>query len=229
MQKYILIIDDDADILFLNSRALKKRGYDVAAAETLALARTRLNEREPDAIVLDVNLPDGSGLDFCGEIRGVTNAPILLLTGRGEKDERLAGLRAGGDDYITKPYDVDELCERVAAFIRRSGLLNAPAKTLTVDSLMLDFVSSRAFWKGEDLLLSAKEFSLLALLAQSEGEAVSKELLFERVWKLPLADDGHALWIQISRLKRKLEDASGNILSLSTARGKGYKLEINNQ
>lgn len=223
----VLLIEDNRDILEANKRIFNKAGHTVHTAETLAEARAALQGTPPDAIVLDILLPDGNGLDFIEEIRAVSVAPVLLLTSLTEPDERLTGLRAGGDDYITKPYSVEELRERVAGFLRCDALLRERRpQAITRGPLTLNLVARRAFLSGEDMVLRPKEYDLLLLLVQNEGKTLATVYLYETVWALPFQNDGGAVWAQLSRLKRKLESGGGAI-ELCAVRGEGYRLEIN--
>lgn len=226
-QPVILLVEDNPAILEANRQALAHEGYRIETAITLSEARKQLAENPPDAIVLDIMLPDGNGLDFLRELReGGQIAPVLLLTSLIKKDERLEGLRAGGDDYITKPYDIDELRARVAAFLRRVKMDResaTPAEVVTLGPLALDLTRQRGTLQGEDLRLTPKEFILLLMLVQSEGEALARETLYEAAWQSPMGTDSGALWRQISALKRKLGDA---YFDLSAQRGFGYMLKF---
>lgn len=188
-----------------------------------------LAETTPDALVLDIILPDGNGLDFLREMRDTGQAaPVLLLTSLIKKDERLEGLRTGGDDYITKPYDIDELRARVAAFLRRVKMDRESAPPnghITRGPLTLDLVAQQAFLSGDNLLLAPKEFALLLFFVQNEGNTLTREAIYEAVWKQPLAGDAGALLMQMSRLKKKLEERGDRIV-ITAFRGEGYKLEI---
>ena len=170
MSSVILLGEDNEQILCGNERMLKRRGYVVAAALTLAEAKTRIEERMPDAIVLDIMLPDGSGLDFMRELRRGSNVPILLLTGLTTPEDVVRGLSDGGDDYLAKPYDFGILLARIEALLRRAGQV---PNTLTKGALRLDIIAGRAFIDGDDLLLSPKEFALLLLMVQNEGRLLS--------------------------------------------------------
>lgn len=225
-QPVILLVEDNPAILEANRQALAHEGYRIETANSLAEARQALAATPPDAIVLDILLPDGSGLDFLREMREAgQSAPVLLLTSLIKKDERLEGLQAGGDDYITKPYDIDELRARVAAFLRRVRLDREsapPAQTINRGLLTLDTLAGRAFLNGVDLRLTPKDFSLLRMLVQNEGKTLSKAALYEAVWKAPLAGDDTAIKTAVSRLRKKLEDSDFTIKSL---RGQGYRFE----
>ena len=220
-QKTILLVEDNKDLSEINRRALVAEGYSVKTAFTLAQARNILQTVSPEVILLDVALPDGDGMDFCGEIRQSTDAHILFLTSRTEHEDKLKGLGVGGDDYITKPYKLDELLARVNAAMRRREIGNA-AKNLVKGALTLNLVASQAFVNGEDILLTPKEFSLLHLLAEHEGQSISSERLYEKVWNAPTGDDVRTVKFQIYNLRRKLENSGYTIVS---TRGEGYCFE----
>jgi len=220
-QKTVLLVEDNKDLSEINRRSLVAEGWFVETAFTLAQARDLLQTISPEVILLDVALPDGNGMDFCGEIRQSTDAHILFLTSRTEHEDKLKGLGVGGDDYITKPYKLDELLARVNAAMRRREI-NASVKTLTKGSLTLNLVASLAFVSGKDLRLTPKEFALLRLLAEREGQIISSERLYEKVWNAPSGDDVRAVKFQIYNLRRKLENSGYSIVSM---RGAGYCFE----
>jgi DNA-binding response OmpR family regulator len=214
MNRLILLVEDNEQIQRGNERMLKRRGYAVASALTLAEARRRIAEQTPDAIVLDIMLPDGNGLDFMRELRmrklkTESSVPILLLTGLTTPEDVVRGLSSGGDDYLAKPYDFNVLVARIEALLRRTGRV---PETLTKGALQLDIIASRAYLDGNDLLLSPKEFALLLLMAQNEGRLLSAEYLSEAIWKQPPAADNGAVKTAVSRLRSKLGDskADGN-------------------
>jgi DNA-binding response OmpR family regulator len=221
--KIILLVEDNPKILAANRRILERDGHRTLTATTLAETRERLKSAVPDMIVLDIMLPDGSGLDFMRELREICDAPVLFLTAKTERNDRLAGLRAGGNDYISKPYDIDELRERVAAFLRLSAARKPPSK-LILGALELDIVADRAFVNGEDLLLTQKEFALLLLLAQSEGKTLAADALYAKIWGRPMAGDKNTLQATLSKLRKKLAPSDFDIRA---SRGRGYALERN--
>lgn len=228
MKEYILLVEDDPNILRTNRRILEREGFFVLCASSLQEARMQLMQHKPDAIVLDIRLPDGSGLAFCEEIRSSTSAPVLFLTALDEKSEIIEGLVAGGNDYITKPYDVDEFLARVGAQLRLARMNRQAAensKTMIRGPLTLDVVALRAFLSGNDMLLSAREFSVLLFLLKNEGKTLSAAQIYEGAWSQPMASSANALWKCISRLKSKLTLSDGSI-SLLNFRNEGYMLEI---
>jgi DNA-binding response OmpR family regulator len=214
----ILLVEDNLEIQEVNKNMLIQcGGYRVRLAKNLAEARERLAEAEPDLIVLDIMLPDGSGLDFLQELRRSADIPVLLLTALGEPSDTAKGLRAGGDDYLAKPYDNDELLARIESLLRRAS---RPQKTLTKGRLALNVNSGMAFIDGRDLLLSPKEFAVLLFLAQNEGKTVNAEYLYREVWGLPLFNK-QTVKNRISELRKKLEDAASGCY-IESVRGEGY-------
>lgn len=214
----ILLVEDNREIQEVNKNMLVQcGGYSVRLAKNLAEARKRLTEAEPDIMVLDIMLPDGSGLDFLEELRRNTDIPVLLLTALAEPRDTVKGLRAGGDDYLAKPYDNDELLARIEVLLRRTS---RPPKTLTKGRLMLNMISGMAFVDGKDLLLSRKEFAVLFLLAQNERKTVNAEYLYREVWGLSLFNN-QTLKNRISELRKKLEDATSDCY-IESVRGEGY-------
>ncbi|MCL2813495.1 MAG: response regulator transcription factor [Oscillospiraceae bacterium] len=222
-KKTILLVEDEPGIMWVNSSMFKELGYEVISAESLAETRARLADSSPDVIVLDLMLPDGNALDFMPELRKKTTAPVLMLTALIKKDERLAGLRAGGDDYITKPYDNEELCARVAAFLRRDDMMNKkpPSDIFRHDSITLNIVAKQAYMGGKSMELSGKEFSLLQIFVKNEDKTLTKEYLYEAVWEQKLCDDDRVIRSTICRLRKKLEKANCRYDIVST-RGEGY-------
>ena len=214
----ILLVEDNTELNDNNARALRMLGYDVYQALTLAAAREFLAENDPDIILLDVMLPDGDGMDFCGEIRGSTRAHILFLTAKTEQADMLRGLELGGDDYITKPFHPKELHARAEAVMRR-GNMTLAEQVIKKGALTLDVVAAQAFVKDIDLLLQPRGFAALLMLVQREGEIIGAETLYEKAWGRPLAGDRNTLQVTISKIRKKIEPAGYDI---DVVRGKGY-------
>jgi DNA-binding response OmpR family regulator len=164
MNRLILLVEDNEQVMDGNKRMLERAGFEVVAALTLAAAGARINERKPDLIVLDIMLPDGSGFDFMTDLRKSENAgiPILLLTGLSTKADMLRGLKEGGDDYMKKPYDFEELLVRIETLLRRAARV---PENITLGSLRFDVTADVVTLDGVDLLFTQKEFSLLLFLA----------------------------------------------------------------
>jgi len=219
MNNYLLLVEDDKDVQASNKRILERRSYKVRQAYTLAEARTIISEEAPDAIILDVMLPDGNGLDFLRQLRKTSNIPVLVLTAMDTSDDVICGISAGGDNYLTKPYDLDIFVAQVAALLRRSQLI---PESLSAGLLKLDTASGMAFLNGEDMLLSKKEYSLLQLFVQHPDKTMSTEYLFEKVWGLGMSIDNGALRNMVYKLRKKLE---GSGYTVSSERSEGYIFE----
>lgn len=207
----ILLVEDNPHIMKINYTALMMEGYHILKAETAADCLQVLRERDVDLIILDVMLPDGSGVDLCTKIKREFEIPILFLS----------ALRAGGDDYLTKPYDIGVLIARVEARLRA---VHKEKRFLRFGPLRFDTAARLCEHEGSELPLTQKEFSLLLQLARSNGQAVSKESLYDSVWGTPLLDDSTALYTAVSRLNAKLEKEHTGI-TISYLREKGYALE----
>ena len=219
----VLMIEDDPNILELNVKVLARKGIDAITANTLERAR-KLLYAQYDLVLLDIELPDGSGLDFAKEIRAVSAAPILMLTGKREGEDVVAGLLGGGDDYLTKPYSIDELYARIVALIRRVEMAQKRgAEPRSFGGLTMDPASGHAYLNGKDMLLKPKEFSLLWELATNRGHFISGEALYERLWGTAALDGGHTLRSHIYQLRKKIE-AAGGIVEIEQERNKGYRL-----
>lgn len=216
----ILLVEDNPHITEFNSVELAAQGHEVLAADTLKGARELLLFHQVDLIVLDIMMPDGSGVEFCREYRKGHQVPVLFLTALGAGSDVVEALKAGGDDYLTKPYDIEEFLARVGAQLRRGGTAHA---RLELGGLTLDTVSLRGFLLGEDLCLTAKEYSVLAALVRRAGRFVSREELYAMVWGGPAEADTQALRTTVSRLKKKLR-AERTGLDLLCEREQGYCL-----
>ncbi|MDR1322614.1 MAG: response regulator [Gracilibacteraceae bacterium] len=220
----ILLVEDNKHLNEINRRNLQSAGYEVLTALNLAQAREHLRRRDPDVILLDVFLPDGSGMDLCREIRARTAAHILFLTSLDEHSEKIKGLDMGGDDYITKPYKLDELLSRVGAAVRRHGMRGPgpAAETVTRGALTLNIVLKRAYLGGADMALASKEFELLYLFIKNEGQILSADEVYKAVWVQPSIGDANALRVAVSRLRKKLEADENGAFIIESVRNEGY-------
>jgi DNA-binding response OmpR family regulator len=222
----ILIVEDDHDILSANRAALELEGYDVLTADTLAKGRLAADELYPDLIILDILLPDGNGLSYCEELRGKSGVRILFLSALNTRSDVLAGLRAGGDDYISKPYDMDELLLRTEALLRRGRLVGHEEPPLRLGELEFDFSAHRVLIHGWDILLKPKEFALLAALALEPGRTFPAEELYKKIWGMDMVGDARTVKEHISRIRSKLGKECGFLIV--SERGKGYRLQSSN-
>lgn len=210
-------------MLSLNRKHLERQGYEVLCAETLASARNILWETPPDLIVLDVLMPDGSGFDFCEEIRRLTTAPVLYLTCMDKDENIVRGLSGGGDDYLTKPYSLEVLFARIMAQLRRNGFANVGR--IELPPLTVDLLSGRAALDGREIALSRKELQLLACLANNMGRTFTTDELYEAVWGEP-ADQASAntVYAHISTLRRKLGLGDNSPFELRSCHSGAYTL-----
>ena len=225
---HILIIEDDPAVGQVLQKSLEKDGYDVSwkdvGTDGVAFAR----DHNPHLIILDVRLPDGSGFDFCREIRGLgLRQPILILTVRDDDIDKIIGLEMGADDYLTKPYNFHELLARVRALLRRSygELATAGGDILYAGDLVIDRASGQVSRGSQTLNLTPTEFRLLVYLAQNAGQALSRSQLLEAVWGYDgSAVDEKTVMVHIRRLRQKVEIDPSQPQLILTVPGIGYRL-----
>ena len=222
----IMIVEDDKETARLNARMLGRRGYDVLAANSAAEARALLRNNTPDLFILDIVLPDGDGLSLCTEFRMENDAPILFLTGKKSTQDKIAGLSGGGDYYLTKPYSLDELIVVVERLLHRAQQtrqkLHEAAVIRTRGKITLQIPQRMALVSGRDAGLTSKEFAVLHLLMENEGEELPAEEIYEHVWNSPMHGNSGALRAQITRLKKKLDEENTKEFSIQYKHGKGY-------
>jgi two-component system, OmpR family, response regulator MprA len=217
----LLVIDDDEQLLAALRRALAYGGYDVEVALTGEAGLRAALERPPDLVVLDVLLPGLDGLEVCRRLRAGGEVPVLMLTARDEVADRVAGLDAGADDYLVKPFAVDELLARVRALLRRRA--PATADELRFADLTLNQATRTVQRAGRLLSLTPKEFDLLVLFLQHPRQVLTREVLFQRAWGYDFDGQSNVLDVYVSQLRTKLE-AGGEPRLLHTVRGVGYAL-----
>ena len=216
----ILLVEDNPHILRINAEVLGLRGYEVLRASTAAEARGHLQWHPVDLIVLDIMLPDANGLDLCRELKKQYHVPILFLTALGENQDVVEGLRAGGDDYLSKPYDLEVFVARVEARLRER---NDNRRHVSYGCLRLDTVSLTGFVNGQDIQLTQQEFTVLLLLAQNAERRVPSRELAREVWGDGADQENSALWTLVSCLRKKLRSEESR-LEIASLRG-GYLLE----
>ena len=217
----VLLAEDDPTISDPLARALRREGYevDVRADGQAALEGAR---EAPDLVVLDLGLPYVDGLEVCRRIRaGGSTAPVLILTARADEVDTVVGLDAGADDYVTKPFRLAELLARVRALLRRNPNEQAGENEV----VRIDADGRRAWFKGEELQLTAKEFDLLRVLVRDQGKVVSREALMREVWETSWYGSTKTLDMHISVLRKKLGDDAAHPKCISTVRGVGFRFE----
>ena len=222
------MVEDEASITEPLREALQREGFDTEVARTVQEAREAAANAMPDLVLLDVMLPDGSGLEVCRELRERSKVPIIMLTARGEETDRVVGLELGADDYIVKPFSAREVAARIRAVLRRVDDPPAPAETksatpMTVGPLELDPGRRAAGLAGKELDLTRREFELLELLMREAGTVVTRERLIDEVWDTNWFGSTKTLDVHVSSLRRKLGDDSGNPRFIHTVRGVGFR------
>jgi two-component system, OmpR family, KDP operon response regulator KdpE len=218
----VLVVDDEPHILRALQTSLRGAGYDVAAATTAGEALTAGAMRPPDAVILDLVLPDGSGIEVARELRSWSAAPILVLSVVGDEAEKVAALDAGADDYVEKPFGIDELLARLRALLRRAGPASGPV--LEIGGLVIDVDKQLVTVDGRRVQLTPNEFELLRVLAQNEGKLMTHPAILREVWGPAYGTESHYLHVYVSQLRRKLEDDPSRPRYLLTEPGAGYRL-----
>ena len=220
---HILVVDDGANIRDLLSIALRHVGFEVTTADTCLAAQNIVVKQAPDLLVLDVMLPDGDGIELCQRLRrDGMRAPVLFLTARDATEDKVRGLTVGGDDYVTKPFSLEELVARVRAVLRRvQGDENA-SKALSFADVVLDDDSHEVRRDGHVVNLSPTEFKLLRFLIANAGRVLSKAQILDHVWQYDFDGDANVVETYVSYLRKKLDPLGPPILH--TVRGVGYVL-----
>jgi two-component system response regulator MprA len=219
----ILVVDDEPAVRDSLDRALRLEGYHVDLAADGAEALSSLADESPDAVVLDLMMPRVDGLEVCRRMRAAGDrTPVLVLTARDAVTDRVKGLDAGADDYLVKPFALDELLARLRALLRRSGV-GAPGQVLRFSDLTLDPVAHQVKRGGREIELTRTEFLLLELFMLHPRQVLTRSVIFERVWGYDFGPDSNSLEVYVSYLRRKLE-AAGEPRLLHTVRGVGYVL-----
>ena len=219
----ILVVDDEPAVRDSLDRALRLEGYKVELAADGGEALEALADDSPDAVVLDLMMPRVDGLEVCRRMRAAGDrTPVLVLTARDGVADRVKGLDAGADDYLVKPFALDELLARLRALLRRSGS-TAPGQVLRFADLSLDPMAHQVKRGGREIELTRTEFSLLELFLLHPRQVLTRSVIFERVWGYDFGPDSNSLEVYVSYLRRKLE-AEGEPRLLHTVRGVGYVL-----
>ncbi len=215
----ILIVEDDKELAGLLTDFLRDEGYTVTAVESGGRALELFEKYGAKLVVLDINLPDVNGFAVCSKLRENADTPILIVSARTDKEDKLNGLDLGADDYIEKPYDIDILIAKIKGIFKR----RYRHEILSADGVTLNLADRTATVDGVDTELPAKEFDLLALLMENQGKVLKKEYLFSSVWGSDSDSELQTLHVHINRLRQKLGDDPKNAKRLLTVWGVGYK------
>lgn len=222
----ILVVDDELNICELLKLYLENEGYTVFTANDGQAAVTAFQQKAPDLVLLDIMLPKMDGWQVCREIRKTSSAPIIMLTAKGETEDKVSGLEMGADDYIVKPFEVKELLARVHAVLRRTGDDGKPkSKKLTFDKLVINLDSYELIVDGKKIDTPPKEMELLYHLAATPNRVYTRNQLLDEVWGFDYFGDSRTVDVHIKRLREKLEGVSDQ-WRLKTVWGVGYKFEV---
>ncbi|MBC9726236.1 response regulator transcription factor [Streptomyces sp. TRM68367] len=220
----VLVVDDDPTVAEIVTGYLDRAGYVVDRAGDGPDALARAAAHWPDLVVLDLMLPGMDGLEVCRRMRGHGPVPVIMLTARGDEDDRILGLEVGADDYVTKPFSPRELVLRVESVLRRARPARAPAGLLHAAGLAVDPAARRATKSGSELALTIREFDLLAFLLRNPGRAYSREELMREVWGWDFGDLS-TVTVHVRRLRGKVEDDPARPRLIQTVWGVGYRFE----
>jgi two-component system KDP operon response regulator KdpE len=218
----VLVVDDEQQILRALRTSLRAAGYEVDTADTAETALATAALRPPEAVILDLVLPDGNGTDVTRELRSWSSAPVIVLSAVGEEREKVAALDAGADDYVTKPVGIDELLARLRAVMRRTTASTEPV--IELDQLVVDLQKRSVTVGGNPVHLTPHEFDLLRVLAVNDGKLMTHRLLLQEVWGPAYVGESNLLHVNVSQLRRKIEPDRARPRYLLTEPGAGYRL-----
>jgi two-component system KDP operon response regulator KdpE len=218
----VLVVDDEPQILRALETTLRGAGYDIETAATGETALAQAAVRPPDAVILDLVLPGKSGTEVCRELRHWSQVPVLVLSAIGEEHEKVAALDAGADDYVTKPFGIEELLARLRAVLRRAVPATEPV--IEIGDLRIELDKHAVYRNGDLVQLTPHEFGLLRLLALNEGRLLTHQMILREVWGAAYQAESHYLHVYISQLRRKIEPDPARPRHILTEPGAGYRL-----
>ena len=221
----ILVVEDEESLADTVRYNLEREGYSVAVASDGRKALDRFRSDSPSLVILDLMLPEMSGLDVCRQIRQISNVPIIMVTAKDSEADKVSGLEIGADDYVTKPFSVRELVSRVRAHLRRAGMLGveAPDDVLSGGPVQLDIAKHEVFVRGEAVGFPPKEFELLEAFLRRKGRLLTRDFLIEEIWGAGYFGDTKTLDVHVKRIRKKVEQDPHQPKHLVTVRGLGYK------
>lgn len=223
--KDILLVEDHAELNHLMQMFLEKDGFSVKGVFSGEEALAYLETEKVKMIILDVVLPGMDGFAVCADVRARSNIPVLFLSARGDKEDKMNGFLQGADDYIEKPIDMDILSARVRALMRRSYDLKRQNMVIRSGDISIDKEARQVFLAGKELALTGKEYELLVLLAENPGRVLKKEYLFSKIWGMDSFSENQTLTVHIKMLRDKIEEDSRKPRRIVTVWGTGYKYE----
>ncbi|NLL76097.1 MAG: response regulator transcription factor [Clostridiales bacterium] len=220
----ILLVEDDLSLVEGLEFSFHKNGFQVDVAGTVQEALTYFSKKRYDLLLVDLTLPDGSGFEICKKVRQTSSVPIIFLTASDEEVNIVMGLDMGGDDYITKPFKLNELISRINALLRRAGLSDSSHTELTSNGISIRLEESRVMKDGVEIELTVAEYRLLCIFVQNPNTVLSRGVILDRLWdKSGSFVDDNTLSVYVRRLRSKVEDDPENPVYLLTVRGVGYK------
>jgi two-component system KDP operon response regulator KdpE len=224
-ERRVLVVDDEPHLLHAVQLYLEDEGFTVLTASGGQEALRKVREQLPDTVVMDVEMPGMDGFETLQELRKVSNAPVIMLTVRGEESDKVRGLRLGADDYLTKPFSQRELVERIRAVLRRAEMPTAlPRTEIRVDDdLTIDFSRNEVFVKGKRVQLTPTEYRLLHQLVSNPGRVMTTESLLTRVWGWEYREEEHYVRLYVSYLRQKIEPDPSHPKYILTEKGLGYR------
>jgi two-component system, OmpR family, KDP operon response regulator KdpE len=218
----VLVVDDEPQILRALTTNLRGAGYDVVTPATGEDALAQAATRSPDAVILDLVLPDLSGVEVCRQLRAWSEVPVIVLSAVGEEGAKVSALDAGADDYVTKPFGIDELLARLRAALRRTG--QPPEPVVEVGELKIDLEKRSVTLGGQAVQLTPHEYEMLALLARNPGKLLTHRAILREVWGPAYGKESHYLHVYVSQLRRKIETDPTRPRYILTEPGAGYRL-----
>ncbi|MEV6323562.1 response regulator [Nocardia sp. NPDC051787] len=222
----VLVVDDEPQIVRALRINLSVRGYEVITAATGAAGLRAAADRHPDVVVLDLGLPDMDGIEVLAGLRGWTSAPVIVLSARTDSADKVEALDAGADDYVTKPFGMDELLARLRAAVRRGAADgDSSAPVVTTASFTVDLAAKKVTKRGETVHLTPTEWGMLEMLVRNRGKLVGRRELLREVWGPSYATETHYLRVYLAQLRRKLEDDPSHPKHLLTEAGMGYRFQ----
>ncbi|HZA09140.1 response regulator [Mycobacterium sp.] len=221
----VLVIDDEPQILRALRINLTVRGYEVTTAATGAGALRAAAENRPDVIVLDLGLPDMSGIEVLAGLRGWLTAPVIVLSARIDSTDKVQALDAGADDYVTKPFGMDEFLARLRAAVRRAATTDDDEPVIETASFTVDLTAKKVTKNGNEVHLTPTEWGMLEMLVRNRGKLVGREELLKEVWGPAYAKETHYLRVYLAQLRRKLEEDPSHPKHLLTEAGMGYRFQ----
>jgi two-component system, OmpR family, KDP operon response regulator KdpE len=223
----VLVVDDEPQILRVMRASLPVRGYEVITASSGEEALTQLRKHVADVVILDLVMPEMSGLEVCRRIREFSSVPIIVLSAKGSEGDKVAALDLGADDYVTKPFGMDELMARVRAVLRRLSSSETDQRVLTVGAIYIDTDERRVVVAGKEIRLTPKEFEVLKYLVRNAGKVVTHQALLQSVWGWQSTDQIEYLRVAINQLRRKIEPDASHPRYILTEPWVGYRFNPN--